>query len=211
MKKSHPNTRERLLEAAGNLFAQNGFHQTTIAEICDAAEANIAAVNYHFGDKEALYDEVWRQAFSVAQLTYPLQNKTIEAPSMEDRLYMYAHAMLSRIFDPHDAGLFAQLLFREMANPTLSLGKIAAEAIQPQCEEVGDIVQQFMEIGLTDEQLHLCLHSIVGQCTFYNFSTSLRTLITGQKGFNAEEIGRMARHIARFSIGGLQAMKEEYA
>ncbi|MGA9754367.1 MAG: TetR family transcriptional regulator, partial [Desulfobaccales bacterium] len=48
-------TRQRLLEAAGEVFAKKGFRNTTIREICRRARANLAAVNYHFGDKERLY------------------------------------------------------------------------------------------------------------------------------------------------------------
>ncbi len=47
-------TRSDLLDAAAELFAAHGYHQTTHAEICERAGANIAAINYHFGDKEHL-------------------------------------------------------------------------------------------------------------------------------------------------------------
>ena len=60
------NTKERLLKAASEIFAEKGFRDATVAEICEAAEANIAAVNYHFGNKETLYDEVWLRAFTLA-------------------------------------------------------------------------------------------------------------------------------------------------
>ena len=51
-------TRDRLIEAAGELFAEKGFKETTVRDIIERAGANLAAVNYHFGDKERLYEEV---------------------------------------------------------------------------------------------------------------------------------------------------------
>ena len=48
-------TRERLINAAGEVFAEQGFHATTIRDICTKADANVAAVNYHFRDKMGLY------------------------------------------------------------------------------------------------------------------------------------------------------------
>ena len=56
-------TRERLLLTASMIFAEKGYHEATIAEICQQAETNIAAVNYHFQDKENLYLQAWRHAF----------------------------------------------------------------------------------------------------------------------------------------------------
>ncbi len=61
-------TSERLLEVAGPIFAERGYHATTIREICAAAGANVAAINYHFGDKLGLYTEVLQQSVRAAQL-----------------------------------------------------------------------------------------------------------------------------------------------
>ena len=55
-------TKARLLESAGEEFAQKGFELARVRSICDRAGANLAAINYHFGDKEQLYVEVLREA-----------------------------------------------------------------------------------------------------------------------------------------------------
>jgi AcrR family transcriptional regulator len=62
-------TRERLIEAAGQLFADHGFRKVTVREICRVARANVAAVNYHFGDKLGLYREVLDTAISAQEAT----------------------------------------------------------------------------------------------------------------------------------------------
>ncbi|MFA4970217.1 MAG: TetR/AcrR family transcriptional regulator [Sulfuritalea sp.] len=56
-----PDTRSRILSAAENLFMEHGFEATTLRMITAAAHANLAAVNYHFGTKEALIEEVFRR------------------------------------------------------------------------------------------------------------------------------------------------------
>ena len=52
LKTKSEKTRNRLLITASRIFAEKGFQETTIAEICEQAETNIASVNYHFRDKE---------------------------------------------------------------------------------------------------------------------------------------------------------------
>jgi len=58
-------TKDRVLEGACGLFAAHGYRDTTIQHICEAAEANVAAVNYYYGNEAGLYREVWRRAAAV--------------------------------------------------------------------------------------------------------------------------------------------------
>lgn len=204
-----PNTKERLLKAACEIFAEKGFRDATVAEICETAEANIAAINYHFGDKEKLYDEVWRHAFAITKNTYPLDGNLAEEPSVEDYLYSYASAVLHRIFSEDEAGLFPKLLYREMAAPTLALDRIAREALFPQNQFMGNAIKQTMGASLDEQQLRLCMHSIIGQCAFYNFSRPLRERVMEKKHISEKEIEAIARHIAKFSLGGLKEIQKD--
>lgn len=58
---SQPDTKARILDAAERLFGRDGFHATSLRAITAAAEANLAAVNYHFGSKEALLEAVFER------------------------------------------------------------------------------------------------------------------------------------------------------
>ncbi|MBI3492350.1 MAG: helix-turn-helix transcriptional regulator, partial [Acidobacteria bacterium] len=62
-------TRDRLLRAAERLFADRGFKKVTVRDICRVARANVAAVNYHFGDKLGLYREVLQSATDAMRAT----------------------------------------------------------------------------------------------------------------------------------------------
>src|SRR5215468_7375657 len=92
-----PETRQRLLEAAGDVFAQHGFRDTTIRQICDKAKANVAAVHYHFGDKEELYEAV----FDYARTCAIAQFNELASPDLpaEERLRVFVGAVLTRFFD----------------------------------------------------------------------------------------------------------------
>ena len=60
-----------LLESATKVFAEKGFRDTTIADICENAHSNMASVNYYYGSKDELYAEVWKKAFHEAIEKYP--------------------------------------------------------------------------------------------------------------------------------------------
>ena len=59
--KHHLDTRARILDAAEVLFVEHGFEATSMRMITGRARVNLASVNYHFGGKEALIQEVFRR------------------------------------------------------------------------------------------------------------------------------------------------------
>lgn len=201
-------TKDRLLSAACEVFAEKGFRDATVAEICEKADANIAAINYHFGDKEKLYDNVWRHAFALTSETYPLEGRLSKDPTLKDYLHSYASAILHRIFSDDATGLFAKLLHREMASPTLALDRIAEEALLPQSQYLKEVIQTVLGKEVDEHLLRRCKHSIIGQCAFYNFSRPLRKRVMGKNNMTEEEIEKLAQHIATFSLGGLKEIQK---
>src|SRR2546425_13367601 len=89
-------TRRRLLEAAGEVFAERGFRDATIREICQRAKANIAAAPYTFGDKEGLYATAVTYARSCAGGGF---YKMAPPAAAGVRLRAFVRAVLTRVFD----------------------------------------------------------------------------------------------------------------
>lgn len=201
-------TKDRLLAAACVAFAKKGFRDATVAEICEAAGANIAAVNYHFGDKERLYDAAWRHAFAITATTYPAAGGAPADASADELLFAFANALLQRIFCDDSAGLFPKILYREMATPTRALKAMVKEGLLPQTLHVEGITKKVLGDGLDEQTLKLCMHSIIAQCAFFNFSRPLREPLIGNKLMTEQEIARIARHIATFSMGGLKEIQK---
>jgi len=201
-------TKVRLLETASAVFAEKGYRDATVAEICEKAEANIAAVNYHFGDKESLYDAVWHHAFKLTSEAFPIDGSIPPEPSLYVYLYSVANALLRRMFSESETGLFAKLLYREMASPTLALDQIAEEVLKPQSEFLARAIRSRLGDAIDEVQLRRCMHSIIGQCAFYNFSRPLRERVLGFRSLGEEEIRETARHIATFSVGGLNEIQK---
>ena len=66
-RRSSPEQRERILEAATRLFAQHGYHAVSTRQIARAVELNIATVNYHVGGKRDLYRAVVERLYEEEQ------------------------------------------------------------------------------------------------------------------------------------------------
>jgi AcrR family transcriptional regulator len=198
-----PETRDRLLEAAGEAFAEHGFRAATVRDICDRAGANVAAVNYYFGDKEKLYEEVLRFAHRRGAEKFPTTGTPGASP--EEQLSQYIHAFLRRILDTGRPTWPGRLMAREMVEPTAALDRIVSESIGPQSKELEQIVRSLL--GKADESaVQYIMLSIVGQCVFYRHCEPV--IIRLMPGWTAgpAEIERLADHVTRFSLAAIQAL-----
>src|SRR3984893_18155390 len=113
---SEENTREKILAAAGEVFAEQGFEGATVRAITERAGVNVAAVNYQFRDKAALYTLVVLDACSARA---DWRNVIAAAPvSPEERLRSLIFHFLQYLLAPQPAAWKRRLMAREMANPT---------------------------------------------------------------------------------------------
>src|SRR4051812_32446255 len=114
-------TRHRLLEAAGEVFAEDGFRKATIQRICTRARANIAAAHYHFGDKARLYAAVIEYSDRLATPSTP---PVSDAAPAEERLQRHLRGFLGRILDRGRPAWHGRLMSREMMEPTTALDRL---------------------------------------------------------------------------------------
>jgi TetR/AcrR family transcriptional regulator, regulator of cefoperazone and chloramphenicol sensitivity len=137
-------TREALLEAAAEVFAEAGFRGATVREICQRARANIAAVNYHFGDKEALYLEVLRHTQERAYKKFPPDHGVAPNSPAEEKLKAFIRSFLLRIFDEGECAHHGKMMSREMIEPTKALDALVQERIRPQASQLSNIVGELL-------------------------------------------------------------------
>jgi TetR/AcrR family transcriptional regulator, regulator of cefoperazone and chloramphenicol sensitivity len=199
-------TRQQLLEAAGAVFAERGFRNTTVREICQRAGANIAAVNYHFGDKEKLYLEVFRYSRQKELERFPLLRESA-ALSSEKKLAEFVHSLLQRIFDTGEASWHGQLMLREMIEPTAALDFVVAEKIRPMSEHLRGLVAEILGCRVSDERVRLCGFSVVSQCIFYCHCRPVVERLDPAQTFDADSLAQLAEHITKFSLAGMKPFR----
>jgi AcrR family transcriptional regulator len=199
-------TRNRLLEAACEVFAEKGYQAAKVADICRRAGANVAAVNYYFGDKAALYTEAWQETFKKFAGPKP-PDSTIT--SAEEHLQIYIHSLIQNFTEQGDQGQFTRLYLMELANPTGLIQNIWHDLIDPRRQALLGIIRKIMGTEATDEKVLFCEMSVINQCrVLLTIRRSDLEYLLGQS-LSPDLIKRLADHITRFSLAGIKAVAAE--
>lgn len=205
-------TRHRLLSAAAELFAEHGFSHVTIRQICQAAQTNVAAVNYHFRDKLGLYKEVVQMVADAIHRQKVDVMDVAEPQPPEERLRTYIRLTLHHLLDPHEESWMEKLVARETIDPTPAIDLIIEKGIRPTVERNGRMMAELLGVPLSDPRVWQCFLSVQGQCLFYKVSmpVSMRMAPPGFK-YTPEVIDALAEHVYQFSLAGIRALAAQPA
>ncbi len=206
---SPSDTRYRILEAAGEVFAAFGFQKATVRKICKQADVNLASINYHFGEKEKLYFEVLKYGHEVSMKKYPLNFGLSQDISPEERLRNFIRLFLLRMLDEGKPSWFGRLMVKEMNEPTLAFDRLVKEVIRPLGNLLGSIVQELAESRMDEDTIRLCCASIIGQCLHYNNARTVVSRLFQRNMYTPEGIEQIANHITQFSLNGLKHFLED--
>lgn len=205
-RKDSAKTRQNLLTAASEVFVERGYRNATIAEICERAGANNAAVNYHFRDKETLYREAWRHSFTETMKAHPPDGGVSESAPVEERLRGRIKAILNRSADHANRDFL--ILHAEMTNPTGLLREIMQAELEPMREKMLAIVREMLGDQASDEQVRYCEISIVSMCTNPMLARRI-DLRDGRKTPIIGDINAFAEHVMQFSLAGISAIRSQ--
>lgn len=195
-------TRSRLIDAAGEMFAELGFHHTTVRQICQRAGANIAAVNYHFRDKTGLYTEVVRQSMRAAKLDAVRAAFDQNLPP-EQILRAVIKARLESLRSLDLGDWHFRIFAHELAKPTPAMNVVVNEAIRPLYTRMCSLIGRMLGLSPEHEKTRLCAHSIIGQILFYAFTGPVISRLAPEMKMTAKQIDLVADHIAEFSLAYL--------
>jgi len=152
--------RNRLLDAALKLFAEQGFAKTSTREIALAAQANVASISYYFGDKDGLYRAVFED---------PRFNPDV-APAGTDfsafDIRTTIDFLLQGIVEPLKSGEQAQLCmklhYREMLEPTGMWQREIEHNIRPGHEALANALSRHLGLDKADDEVHRLAFVIAG-------------------------------------------------
>jgi len=200
--------RERLLDAAEQLFAERGFNSTSIRDLAAAAGCNIASVNYYFGGKEKLYVEIWRRRLLLLrEIRVDSIDKVLSEsegmPDLEKLLRSFAYAFIGPLVDRRGGPRLIKLMAREMLNPHLPASMFGEDVIMPTLSAMHDALEKACP-ELPESKVPLVVFSLIGQLVQ---TIRLKTMFDSidDQTLPRLEPGEVIDHIVAFSAAGIRA------
>ena len=198
-------TRQRLLNAAGECFADKGFHGATVRDISQRADANVAAVNYHFGDKYKLYEAVLLEAINYAEDRFRALRDQADTLDVAQRLHDFVGALLMGGLDPERPEWHCKLLCMEMADPGPALETIFAKSISGRFGMLRQIVSELFAPPGETAEVTLLACSVLGQGLFYLRSRQMLPKMHPGFKLDCEGLEKLTTHITEFSLAAIEA------
>ena len=206
-----PETRDRLIDAAGVVFAERGYRGATMREIADRSGANLAAAHYHFGSKQDLYRDVVRVHFERLERRLaesgaidPAAMTRLSREQLVERLRARVRTMLESFLDP--ASVHATLMQRELTDPSETLPMIVQRWIDPLRQDLVLLLQR-LSPELSEERLQLCARSLMGQVIFYSTHRPALLLMMRRRAYPPGFVDQIAEHVVAFTLGGLSGVE----
>jgi AcrR family transcriptional regulator len=210
LQSSEENTRDKILNAAGEVFAEQGFEGATIRAITQRAGVNVAAVNYHFRDKAELYARLIFDACCARRVADEVMALQIKTP--EEKLRSIIFHWLEYMLDPDRPEWQRLLMAREMANPTTALDALVENNIRPLRDEcLRPTLRKLTEDTFDEKRLRYISASIMGQCHYYLQSRPVLDRLYPDFEIGKAEIDDIADHITEFSLAAITGMTRRQA
>ena len=204
-------TKTRILDAAEQLFMEHGFEATSLRSLTTAAAVNLAAVNYHFGSKEELFQAVLTRRLD------PMNQERIDLlerleregagkpPSCEKILFAMLIPALKLARDEQRGGKnFLRLLGRAYADPAPFIRHFLSEQYG---EMIGRYKEAFLRAlpHLGRQELTWRLHFVMGALSYTLAGTDALKLFAQVAANDKDNDELLLQRLAPFLVAGLKA------
>jgi len=198
-------TREKIIQAAGPVFAESGFEGATVRDICNTAGVNLASVNYHFRDKLGLYIETVQRAHQMRSEAIAVPQWSADTPP-ETKLYDLVHTLLTRALSDDEQAWQTRLMMREVLRPTEACRPLVEKGFRPTFELLLAILDDIFPTEVSPADRRRCGFSIVGQVLHYRLAGEVVTMLTPVREYSESySVDALSEHITRFSLAAVMS------
>lgn len=206
MSRKPTKTKQKILDVACGLFAEKGYRDVTIQEVCQNADANIASINYYFGSKLKLYQAVWDEVHKIAGFKHFDPGK---CPSDPDKaVEYYVNARVSAILDDGPGGWLPKIIHYEMHSPSGGeMEEFVRQSMKVKLQFMYDLAKNFLGESATELQINIARQSFHSQMIHMNVMRRHKKEYFAE-GFEPDKEEVKAEMI-KMIMGGLRSYREE--
>ena len=198
-------TRTRILDAAEELFMQHGFEGTSMRQLTARAAVNLAAVNYHFGSKDALVEAVFRRRLDPMNAERIAALDRLEDLSPESIIRAFVRPSLRLVEDAKGGGrTFTRLLGRTYTEPSKTLRALIGQMYAPTMERYKAALERALP-QMPKDELVWRMHFMFGTLAYTLAATDTVQLIAGCKPEDRYDARLLEERLAAFLLAGLLA------
>lgn len=204
------NTRENILNSAEVLFAREGYRGVSIREITSVARCNQALVNYHFGNKQNLYLEVFRSRWLPREKSvircFEEELKKVKNPTPAQVLECFARTYMDGPLSEPEKQLQRLLVTRELANPGEAFKMVEKQVIRPLTKVFLKYLRSFLPEEIGSKKITLYTLSVFAMVVYFTYSKAMVSKIMG-RSYTPTFKKEIVRHLVDFSLSGLPLKK----
>lgn len=198
-------TRQRLLDVAGQVFAERGYADATSKEICERAGANSAAVNYHFGSREQLYAEVLVLAHNRLMSPELLQAVASSTAAPPEKLRLLISRLIGDAMRDDKGNWELRVIARELLSPSAQMAAMLG-AVLPKIMVIRALIAELLGLPLDHPAVLPSTLSVIAPCLHLLIvSVNNARRIFPQLVADPEVL---VEHLLTFSLAGLKAARE---
>lgn len=213
MKKNQPSvapeeSRDSLLQAAIEVFAEVGYDAASVRTICGRAGLTVAMVRYHFGDKRGLYDEVVRFVADADARAQLLKQARRETGTPEDALRLSIRSVFRRLIEQSSASnIHLRLMLNELVKPSSVLTDEVKANFKPLYDRFRRLVGSILGLPVNHAKTRLATHSILAQMVHYVQARPILGFVWPEMVLSPGQMEMVADHIADFSLFALKGIR----
>lgn len=200
-------TRQQLLEAAGEVFAVHGYAKATSKEICERAQANIAAVNYHFGGKDGLYAAVLEEAHSRLVSLQTLAEVARDTREPEARLRLLLTHLVQHTTQRNRDAWELRVLSRELLSHSSLIEPMVTHQVLPKAKFALATIAELMELPVEHPAVSRSLMNLIGPCLFMLVAPPMiQKRVLPNLDLQADAL---VDHLLTYALAGMQAVARQ--
>ncbi|OQY59773.1 MAG: hypothetical protein B6245_04910 [Desulfobacteraceae bacterium 4572_88] len=206
--KDSEKTKKKLIEAAGQLFAERGFSSVTVRDIAQKADANLSALNYHFRFKEALYSEVLLEACKAASVS-PEDQKHLLRLDPHEALFLMIKEAIMEYEKQTSSNWHVVILNRECGEPSQVFGEVVEKYLRPETDLISRIVGKITDQPPDSHQVRFAVIGLIGLLETFGLYGHLTDAVAPGLSDQFRKKDWLARQILHLTLEAARPSRKE--